>query len=780
MAGLKRARRAACPTCESAPARRTTRAGKQWRKRLQRKAASFDFGACLRCDDPSAPAEREADRAARAALNGERVEPARESARGGAPDGALRTALESAAGGGAPLSQPIRELLEPRLGADLGEIRVHADDRAHRLASQLGATAFTYGSDIYFRQGAYDPASHEGRETLAHEVVHSLQQRDAAPAVQRQQAPGPSEASRARAIEGAALASLPPDQVAELWSAREALLTAPASPAPREPLRPSSWAFREVHAIARRLWEPIAAQDEAVALIDRLLAVRQWLLAVRDRKAWEAVGLPRWRDPTANEAIRRIDETARDVEAAALDGEPTRVSPAALYSILRALLRGRGASEWEVFRVDREEAGGWLRRGHALIVEGVETLERWASSIDTTERAAFRELAQHRRRLFSDLRRRAAFSPLLVDLVDALATVTEALSMAIAMMAGFAMGFVRIALLILPGLYRLLELVYDTVAVFVLAAEFGISEATGRRMSREHMDLLEHHGQRLIEAVRGVGAAVERWRSEWESAPTEERAYMLGDLIAQLVVILATARGSAGRGPRPAAAPEPAPSAPAPRAWVTPEGVRVPVPAAEPAVAPAVPSPPLPPWVLARTPTEPSGRPDPQATARGRSDLERRGGPRPEHELSPEVLRTQRALAAERRAADAMAQAGFDVEFTEGRFRPGELEAEGLDPNARPDLRIEGRLADVYTPGRGTSVDRVVRHIFDKVHQQQARRVVVHLDRDITRLDQNTIAERLRNEVKRHGARGLKEVFVVQRGRVYRIYPRPPISYPVR
>ncbi|HEY8430835.1 MAG TPA: DUF4157 domain-containing protein, partial [Sandaracinaceae bacterium] len=39
--------------------------------------------------------------------------------------------------------------------------------------------------DIYFRQGAYDPASQKGRETIAHEVVHTVQQRDTAPAIQR-------------------------------------------------------------------------------------------------------------------------------------------------------------------------------------------------------------------------------------------------------------------------------------------------------------------------------------------------------------------------------------------------------------------------------------------------------------------------------------------------------------------------------------------------------------------------------------------------------------------
>lgn len=43
----------------------------------------------------------------------------------------------------------------------------------------LDAKAFTYGSDIFFSQGRYDPRSSEGRFLLAHELTHTLQQRSA-------------------------------------------------------------------------------------------------------------------------------------------------------------------------------------------------------------------------------------------------------------------------------------------------------------------------------------------------------------------------------------------------------------------------------------------------------------------------------------------------------------------------------------------------------------------------------------------------------------------------
>jgi len=109
-----------------------------------------------------------------------------ESATGGEPSPGLRSVLDSHAGRGQPLPDTVRETLEPRMRADLSDVRVHADGEAHRMATGLGARAFTYGSDIYFRDGAYDPAGSDGRKTLAHEVAHTVQQREASRTVQRQ------------------------------------------------------------------------------------------------------------------------------------------------------------------------------------------------------------------------------------------------------------------------------------------------------------------------------------------------------------------------------------------------------------------------------------------------------------------------------------------------------------------------------------------------------------------------------------------------------------------
>jgi hypothetical protein len=40
----------------------------------------------------------------------------------------------------------------------------------------LNAKAFTTGSDIFFRNGAYSPQSSGGQELLAHELTHVVQQ----------------------------------------------------------------------------------------------------------------------------------------------------------------------------------------------------------------------------------------------------------------------------------------------------------------------------------------------------------------------------------------------------------------------------------------------------------------------------------------------------------------------------------------------------------------------------------------------------------------------------
>lgn len=81
------------------------------------------------------------------------------------------------ASGGSPLEPAVRADMESRLGHDFGEVKVHTDAAAHDSATSVGAHAYTVGNNVVFQRDAYDPASHAGRTTLAHELTHVVQQR---------------------------------------------------------------------------------------------------------------------------------------------------------------------------------------------------------------------------------------------------------------------------------------------------------------------------------------------------------------------------------------------------------------------------------------------------------------------------------------------------------------------------------------------------------------------------------------------------------------------------
>ena len=78
---------------------------------------------------------------------------------------------------GHPLDPRTRHFMEARFGQDLGDIRLHTDQSAARSARQLSARAYTLGPHISFGPEGYTPHSAAGRQLLAHEITHSLQQR---------------------------------------------------------------------------------------------------------------------------------------------------------------------------------------------------------------------------------------------------------------------------------------------------------------------------------------------------------------------------------------------------------------------------------------------------------------------------------------------------------------------------------------------------------------------------------------------------------------------------
>jgi uncharacterized protein DUF4157 len=89
--------------------------------------------------------------------------------------GGLPCYLQQTKDTGDPLDASLRRDLEASFGASLGHVRVVTDDNAGRAARDLGASAFSWQSSIWFGVGKHDPVSASGRRLIAHEVAHTLQ-----------------------------------------------------------------------------------------------------------------------------------------------------------------------------------------------------------------------------------------------------------------------------------------------------------------------------------------------------------------------------------------------------------------------------------------------------------------------------------------------------------------------------------------------------------------------------------------------------------------------------
>ncbi|RLI51746.1 MAG: hypothetical protein DRO93_15800 [Candidatus Thorarchaeota archaeon] len=88
----------------------------------------------------------------------------------------IESRIRTLRGSGQPLPKSIRAFFEPRFGYDFSYVRIHTDLEAAKLARALNAEAFTYGRDIYFGEGRYNPNTLTGKRLLAHELTHVVQQ----------------------------------------------------------------------------------------------------------------------------------------------------------------------------------------------------------------------------------------------------------------------------------------------------------------------------------------------------------------------------------------------------------------------------------------------------------------------------------------------------------------------------------------------------------------------------------------------------------------------------
>jgi hypothetical protein len=81
-------------------------------------------------------------------------------------------------GCGNPLSKSERDYFEPRFEYDFSNVKIHTNNSAAELANSINAKAFTLGCNVVFGSGYYVPGSETGRQLIAHELAHIVQQNE--------------------------------------------------------------------------------------------------------------------------------------------------------------------------------------------------------------------------------------------------------------------------------------------------------------------------------------------------------------------------------------------------------------------------------------------------------------------------------------------------------------------------------------------------------------------------------------------------------------------------
>lgn len=67
----------------------------------------------------------------------------------------------------------VKQRMEDSFGTDFSSVRIHPDSSS---APEVGALAYTQGTDIHFAPGQFKPDTSAGRQLLGHELTHVVQQ----------------------------------------------------------------------------------------------------------------------------------------------------------------------------------------------------------------------------------------------------------------------------------------------------------------------------------------------------------------------------------------------------------------------------------------------------------------------------------------------------------------------------------------------------------------------------------------------------------------------------
>ena len=140
--------------------------------------SSIKVKAKLEMTQPSDAEEQEAEAVADSIVNEGRI--ARAVSNGNSGEGVALSSsfgnkLSALQGQGSRLYGGLKEKMESGFGRDFSNVRLHTDEASAEMSSSISAKAFTYGNDIYFNQGQFNPKTRDGQKLLAHELAHVAQ-----------------------------------------------------------------------------------------------------------------------------------------------------------------------------------------------------------------------------------------------------------------------------------------------------------------------------------------------------------------------------------------------------------------------------------------------------------------------------------------------------------------------------------------------------------------------------------------------------------------------------
>jgi hypothetical protein len=182
--------------------------------------------------------------------------------------------VNRARGGGASLPSDFRARVEPVMGADFSDVRVHTGPQAAQLNRSFGATAFTIGNDIFFRDRMPDVSTAEGAHLLSHELTHTIQQ-GGAPSVARSTCGSTDpHVQRHSSFEHLMLGNVKPAELAKIGAWQNAIEQT-KKPSKKKPDRGGKAAAQvEVDIPGQHL--SIKKADILHVLLQELLRLRKW------------------------------------------------------------------------------------------------------------------------------------------------------------------------------------------------------------------------------------------------------------------------------------------------------------------------------------------------------------------------------------------------------------------------------------------------------------------------------------------------------------------------